>query len=91
MMGSFIFYLTQILLTDCACVVLILQNSIILSISMCYDDCYYRDEMTDDEYNESKEDTVEQLKEFHVRLNKITAGDMTIHDKLTTMRLVSIK
>lgn len=50
-----------------------------------------RDEMTDDEYNESKEDTVEQLKEFNIRLNKITAGDMTIHDNLTTMRLVSFK
>lgn len=47
--------------------------------------------MTDDEYNESKEDTVEQLKEFNVRLSKMTAGDMTIHDKLSTMRLVSIK
>lgn len=47
--------------------------------------------MTDDEYNESKEDTVEQLKEFNERLSKITAGDMTIHDKLSIMRLVSIK
>lgn len=47
--------------------------------------------MTDDEYNESKEDTVEQLKEFNDRLNKITAGDMTIHDNLSIMRLVSIK
>lgn len=46
--------------------------------------------MTDDEYNESREDTVEQLKEFNERLNKITAGDMTIHDKLSIMRLVSI-
>lgn len=47
--------------------------------------------MTDDEYNESKEDTVEQLKEFNVRLNKITAGHMTIHDELTIMHLVSNK
>jgi len=47
--------------------------------------------MTDDEYNESKEDTVEQLKEFNDRLNKITAGNMTIHDNLSIMRLVSIK
>jgi hypothetical protein len=47
--------------------------------------------MTDDEYNESKEDTVEQLKEFNDRLSKITAGDMTIHDNLSIMRLVSIK
>lgn len=47
--------------------------------------------MTDDEYNESKEDTVEQLKEFNERLSKITAGDMTLHDKLSIMRLVSIK
>lgn len=46
--------------------------------------------MTDDEYNESKEDTVEQLKEFNERLCKITAGGMTIHDNLSVMRLVSI-
>lgn len=50
-----------------------------------------RNDMTDDEYNESKEDTVEQLKEFNVRLNKITAGDMTLHDELSIMRLVCIK
>lgn len=47
--------------------------------------------MTDDEYNESKEDTVEQLKEFNERLSKITAGDMTLHDKLSIMRLVSMQ
>lgn len=46
--------------------------------------------MTDDEYNESKEDTVEQLKEFNERLSKITTGDMTIHDELSIMRLVGI-
>lgn len=46
--------------------------------------------MTDDEYNESKEDTVEQLKEFNERLSKITAGNMTLHDKLSIMRWVSI-
>lgn len=45
--------------------------------------------MTDDEYNESKEDTVEQLKEFNERLSKITTGDMTLHDELSIMRLVS--
>lgn len=56
------------------------------SLGLCY-----RSDMTDDEYNESKEDTVEQLKEFNDRLNKITAGDMTIHDNLSIMRLVSIK
>jgi len=47
--------------------------------------------MTDDEYNESKEDTVEQLKEFNERLSKITAGDMTLHDKFSIIRLVSFK
>jgi len=45
--------------------------------------------MTDDEYNESKEDTVEQLKEFNERLSKITAGNTTLHDELSTVRLVS--
>lgn len=56
-----------------------------------YTDVCYRNEMTDDEYNESKEDTVEQLKEFNVRLNKITEGHMTIHDELSIMHLVSNK
>jgi len=49
----------------------------------------HRSDMTDDEYNESKEDTVEQLKEFNERLSKIAAGDMTLHDKLSIVRLVS--
>lgn len=48
-----------------------------------------RTDMTDDEYNELKEDTIEQLKEFNERLNKITAGDMTLHDKLSIMRLAT--
>ncbi|XP_003247066.1 protein LZIC [Acyrthosiphon pisum] len=48
-----------------------------------------RSDMTDDEYNESKEDTVEQLKEFNDRLSKITAGCMTIHDNLSIMRLAT--
>ncbi|XP_025194014.1 protein LZIC-like [Melanaphis sacchari] len=51
------------------------------------DEC--RSDMTDDEYNESKEDIVEQLKEFNDRLNKITAGNMTLHDNFSIMRLAT--
>ncbi|VVC27641.1 Beta-catenin-interacting ICAT [Cinara cedri] len=48
-----------------------------------------KDVFTDEEYNESKEDTVEQLKEFSERLNKIIAGNMTLHDRLSIMRLAT--
>ncbi|XP_050436584.1 protein LZIC-like [Adelges cooleyi] len=48
-----------------------------------------RHDLTEEEYNECKEDTVEQLKEFNERLGKITAGDTTLHDKLSTMRLAT--
>ncbi|XP_050523274.1 protein LZIC-like [Daktulosphaira vitifoliae] len=48
-----------------------------------------RNDLTDEEYNETKEDTVEQLKEFNERLIKITSGNTTLHDKLSIMRLAT--
>lgn len=46
--------------------------------------------MTDEEYNESKKDTHEQLDEFLERLNKINAGDISILDRASFIHLVSI-
>ncbi|EDO30486.1 predicted protein [Nematostella vectensis] len=46
-----------------------------------------RADLDDDEYEETKKETVEQLKEFKESLDKIIAGDMTLVDHLNGMQL----
>lgn len=48
-----------------------------------------REDIDDDEYNETKEETLAQLREFEESLVKATAGDMTLDDNVTSMKLVS--
>jgi len=48
--------------------------------------------MTDDEYKELKEDTMEQIKEVNVRLDKIISRAITtLRDDLSVMPIVSIE
>lgn len=47
-----------------------------------------REDLDDDEYEETKKETLEQLKEFKVSLDKMLAGDMTLVDDLNSMQLV---
>lgn len=42
------------------------------------------------DYQESKEDTMEQLREFNESLQRMISGDMTLVDELGAMQLVYI-
>eukprot|EP00118_Oscarella_pearsei_P025436 m.308177 g.308177 ORF g.308177 m.308177 type:complete len:191 (+) comp43512_c0_seq1:20-592(+) len=46
-----------------------------------------KEDMEEDEYKETKEETLEQLKEFNDSLVKMSAGNMTLVDDLSRMRL----
>jgi hypothetical protein len=49
------------------------------------EDC--REDLDDDEYEETKNDTVEQLKEFQESLVKMAAGNMSLVDEIGAMNL----
>ncbi|XP_042199602.1 protein LZIC [Callorhinchus milii] len=46
-----------------------------------------RDELEPEEYEETKQETLEQLSEFNESLKKIMSGDMTLVDELSGMQL----
>lgn len=46
-----------------------------------------REDLDDDEYEETKKETLEQLSEFNDSLKKIMSGDMTLVDELSGMQL----
>eukprot|EP00794_Sanderia_malayensis_P015294 gene15294-16871_t len=46
-----------------------------------------REDLDDEEYEETKTETLEQLKEFQQTLKKMMAGDMTLVDELSGMQL----
>lgn len=48
----------------------------------------YRDEMNGEEYEETKSETLEQLKEFNESLSHLAAGNVTLVDELSRMQLV---
>ena len=47
-----------------------------------------REDLDADEYEETKRETLEQLKEFNDSLSKMKGGDMTLVDQLNRMQLV---
>ena len=49
-----------------------------------------RDDLDPDEYEETKRETVDQLKEFKESLVKFAAGNMTLVDEISAMQLVSV-
>lgn len=49
-----------------------------------------REELDEEEYEETKKETLEQLSEFNDSLKKIMTGDMTLVDELSGMQLVWI-
>ena len=53
-----------------------------------YNNYNYRDDLDPSEYEETRQETVEQLKEFNDSLSKLTAGDMTLVDEINRMQLV---
>ena len=46
-----------------------------------------KEDLDDDEYLETKNETLEQLREFESSLKKLTAGDMTLVDHFNGMQL----
>ena len=46
-----------------------------------------RDDLDPDEYEETKRETLEQLKEFNESLTKMKGGDMTLVNELNRMQL----
>ncbi|XP_077399298.1 protein LZIC isoform X2 [Vanacampus margaritifer] len=46
-----------------------------------------REELDEEEYEETKKETLEQLSEFNDSLKKIMTGDMTLVDELSGMQL----
>eukprot|EP00002_Diphylleia_rotans_P011717 TRINITY_DN2307_c0_g1_i1.p1 TRINITY_DN2307_c0_g1~~TRINITY_DN2307_c0_g1_i1.p1 ORF type:complete len:194 (-),score=69.78 TRINITY_DN2307_c0_g1_i1:139-720(-) len=46
-----------------------------------------KSEMDASEYDEMKADTIQQLKEFEVKLQKMIAGDMTLVDEFSSVQL----
>ena len=46
--------------------------------------------MSQDEYNETKQETLEQLQEFKGSLGHITKGEMSLVDDVNRMQLVSM-
>ena len=47
-----------------------------------------REDLEEEEYEETKKETLEQLSEFNDSLKKIMTGDMTLVDELSGMQLV---
>lgn len=47
-----------------------------------------REDLDEEEYEETKKETLEQLNEFNESLKKIMTGDMTLVDELSGMQLV---
>ena len=45
--------------------------------------------MDEEEYEETKEETLAQLKEFQHSLDKATSGNITLEDELSSLKLVS--
>ena len=48
-----------------------------------------REDLDEEEYEETKEETLAQLKEFQDSLDKATSGNITLEDELSSLKLVS--
>ena len=52
---------------------------------------FYRDDLDRDEYTETKNDTLEQLKEFSNSLNSMKGGNLSLVNDLNRIQLVRIR
>lgn len=52
------------------------------------DEC--KDELTEEEIRETRSETMEELNEFKDNLERMTAGDMTLMDQLSAVRLATM-
>ncbi|KAG5346799.1 LZIC protein, partial [Acromyrmex charruanus] len=53
------------------------------------EDCRVNETLDETDYQESKEDTMEQLREFNESLQRMISGNMTLVDELGTMQLAT--
>lgn len=51
---------------------------------------YYRDELDAEEYEEARQDTLDQLQEFNDSLAKLAKGDISLVNTMGAMQLVCI-
>ena len=51
---------------------------------------YVRDELDADEYSETRNDTLEQLREFGDSLSRMKEGNLSLVDDLNRIQLVSL-
>lgn len=58
-----------------------------LCVCRCQDLEEFRDELDDDEYEETKEETMEQMKEFEAALKEHMEGNMSLVDELGSVQL----
>ena len=49
-----------------------------------------RDDLEPEEYEETKRETIEQLREFNTSLSNMKGGNMTLVDELNRMQLVRV-
>ena len=50
---------------------------------------YLRDDLEPDEYEETRSETLEQLKDFNESLNKMKGGNLSLVDDVNSLQLVS--
>ena len=74
--------------TDCHDITEILLKVVFNTINLNLVYFYDREDLEDDEYEETKNETIEQLKEFKDSLDKMTKGNVSLVDELNGMQLV---
>lgn len=50
---------------------------------------FFRNDLTEDEYESMKEETLDQIQEFTATLDRLNKGDVTLNSKISSMRHVS--
>ena len=50
---------------------------------------YFREDLEEDEFEETKAETLDQLKEFKASLDKMLGGNLSLVDEFNGMQLVS--
>ena len=58
--------------------------------SLNIDIIFSREDLDADEYEETKNETLEQLKEFKESLDRMVGGDLSLVDELNGMQLVRL-
>ena len=62
---------------------------VVLSQAQALTNVWFREDLEVDEYEETKSETLEQLKEFNESLAKMKGGNMTLVDELNRMQLAT--